>query len=55
VISLPTALDFAFAYGPGSAARHIEAAGADVVVVRSPTLAFDVDTPADLSDLAARQ
>jgi 2-phospho-L-lactate guanylyltransferase len=55
VISLPTALDFAFAYGPGSAARHIEAAGLHVAVIRDPALAFDVDTPADLSDFAARQ
>jgi 2-phospho-L-lactate guanylyltransferase len=55
VISIPTDLEFAFAYGPGSAARHIEAAGANVEVVRDPALAFDVDTPADLSELTARQ
>ena len=55
VISLPTDADFTFAYGPGSATRHIEAAGPHVIVVRDPALSFDVDTPADLSDLTARQ
>jgi 2-phospho-L-lactate guanylyltransferase len=58
VISLPSSIDFAFAYGPGSAARHIDAArrtGCEVRVVRDPALAFDVDTPADLSDLTAGQ
>jgi 2-phospho-L-lactate guanylyltransferase len=51
VLSLPTAADFIFAYGPGSAARHRAEAvrcGLQVRMVDDPDLAFDVDTPADL-------
>ncbi len=54
VLSLPAAIDFPFAYGPGSAARHIAAAracGLEVRVLDDPALAFDVDTPADLEVL----
>ena len=40
-----------FAYGPGSFARHraiARAFGVEPLIVASPGLAFDVDTPADL-------
>lgn len=43
-------------FGPGSFARHVaaaEAAGAEHVVEQIPALALDVDTPADLAQLAA--
>lgn len=43
-----------FAYGPGSFARHraiARAFGVEPLVVASPGLAFDVDTPADLREL----
>jgi len=56
VLSLPTALDFPFAYGPGSSRRHVAAArrlGVGVRVVRDRDLGFDVDVPADLDQLAA--
>jgi len=58
VLSLPTDIDFAFAYGPGSAARHEAEArrhGLEVKIVRDHALAFDVDTPADLAELSARR
>jgi len=54
VLSLPTAAPFAFAYGPGSAARHIaaaRAAGLTVRVLSDPYLGFDVDLAADLVTL----
>jgi len=57
-LSVPAAAEFAFAYGPGSAARHIAAAracGLDVRVVRDEQLGFDVDTAADLEELVARR
>jgi 2-phospho-L-lactate/phosphoenolpyruvate guanylyltransferase len=41
-----------FAFGDGSFARHAaeaDAAGAPAQVLRSPGLAFDLDTPADLA------
>jgi 2-phospho-L-lactate guanylyltransferase len=56
VLSLPTAADFRFAYGPGSYRRHAAEArrlGLGVRVVRDRDLAFDVDLPADLATLAA--
>ena len=43
-------------FGPGSFARHAalgRAAGAAVRVRHVPSLAFDVDTPADVAALAA--
>lgn len=43
-----------FAYGPGSFERHraiARAFGVEPLVVVSPGLAFDVDTPADLHEL----
>ncbi len=55
VLSLPAAVPFAFAYGPGSFRRHAEEArrlGLGFRVVRDPALAYDVDAPEDLSGLA---
>ncbi len=49
VVSVPTDVDFTFAYGPGSFHRHLEEArrcGLDVGTV--DTLQLDVDTPEDL-------
>ena len=57
MLSVPTHARFAFAYGPGSFRRHVEAArtaGLAVRVVRDPNLGFDVDTVDDLRMLAAR-
>ena len=51
VASLPTAVPFPFSYGPGSFARHANAAlrlGLALRVVRDPALGCDVDVPADL-------
>lgn len=51
VIALPASCGFRFAYGPGSFGRHAAEAqrlGLDVRVVNDPTLAWDVDVPADL-------
>jgi 2-phospho-L-lactate guanylyltransferase len=51
VLSVPVALDFGFAYGPGSFRRHAAEArrtGSGLRVVRDPELAFDVDVPDDL-------
>ena len=56
VLSVPTAVDFRFAYGPGSFRRHaLEARrlGLGLRVVRDPDLAFDVDVPDDLAALGA--
>jgi 2-phospho-L-lactate guanylyltransferase len=56
VLSLPTASPFAFAYGPGSAARHADEArrrSLTVRIVSDPALAFDVDVAADLGALEA--
>ena len=56
VLSLPTGVEFTFAYGPGSAARHADEArhrSLAVRIVRDPALAFDVDVAADLSALDA--
>jgi 2-phospho-L-lactate guanylyltransferase len=55
VISLPTAVDFRFGYGPGSFRRHAAEArrhGLAVRVVREPNLGWDVDLPDDLVALA---
>jgi len=51
----PTALDFAFATHQPSAARHAERArraGIEPSIIRRPGLARDIDTPADLAQLA---
>jgi 2-phospho-L-lactate guanylyltransferase len=55
VLAIPSAADFAFAYGPGSCARHIAEAqrcGLHVRLVRDRALGFDVDDAADLAALA---
>jgi 2-phospho-L-lactate guanylyltransferase len=55
VLSVPTASDFHFAYGPASFRRHAAEArrlGLAVRVVRDRDLGFDVDVPDDLVDLA---
>jgi 2-phospho-L-lactate guanylyltransferase len=55
VCSVPVGLPFRFRYGPGSFRRHAaeaRALGAGVRVVRRADLAFDVDVPDDLVDLA---
>ena len=52
VIALPVDVDFEFAYGPGSRARHVEEAGRRGQPVRLVTegpLCWDVDVPEDLS------
>jgi len=57
VLSVPTHAGFAFAYGPESFRRHLDAArsvGLAVRVVRDPELAFDVDTVDDLREVSAR-
>jgi 2-phospho-L-lactate guanylyltransferase len=44
-------------FGPGSFQRHQDAAlaaGFAVTIVRTPSLSFDIDTPADLAELARR-
>ena len=51
VMSLPTNTGFTFAYGPGSFERHrVEAArlGLDFTEIDDASLAWDVDSPADL-------
>lgn len=53
-LSVPTDVDFAFAYGPDSFRAHLAAAiAADLSphIVRTPELRFDVDTPGDLDQL----
>jgi 2-phospho-L-lactate guanylyltransferase (CobY/MobA/RfbA family) len=55
VLAIPSAADFAFAYGPGSCARHVAEArrcGLDVRVVQDHALGFDVDDASDLEALA---
>lgn len=52
VASVPTDADFPWSYGPGSFARHRDAAIAlrlSLTVVRDLELGWDVDTPADLT------
>jgi 2-phospho-L-lactate guanylyltransferase len=54
VLSPPDAIEPSF--GPGSFARHVAAAEAGQLAYRAdevPGLALDVDTPADLAELAA--
>jgi len=56
VLSVPTASEFRFAYGPGSFRRHAAEARRlrlGVRVVRDADLAFDVDLPDDLAALDA--
>jgi 2-phospho-L-lactate/phosphoenolpyruvate guanylyltransferase len=52
VLSVPTAVPFSFAYGPGSFRRHAAEARRRRLgfrVVRDPSLAYDVDVPADMA------
>jgi len=52
VICVPADLAFTFSYGPGSFTRHGAEAhrlGVALRVVRDPSLAHDVDLPADLA------
>ncbi len=54
VLSLPTDSGFVFQYGPASFTAHCreaERAGLTVTVIDDPSLAFDVDHPADLLEL----
>jgi 2-phospho-L-lactate guanylyltransferase len=54
VLAVPSAVEFGYAYGPGSCARHISEAkrcGLDVRIVRDHALGFDVDDAADLDAL----
>jgi 2-phospho-L-lactate/phosphoenolpyruvate guanylyltransferase len=54
VLSVPTAVDFRFAYGPGSFRRHAAETrrlGLGLRVIRDRDLAFDVDVPDDLLEL----
>lgn len=51
VLSIPTTLDFTFAYGPGSFASHLAVSrqlGIEPQVLDRPALAWDVDHPDDL-------
>ena len=51
VVSLPTALGFRFAYGPGSCARHRDEAlrlGVEAQLAPDAALGWDVDVAADL-------
>jgi len=51
VVNLPARSGFRFSYGPGSFQRHLGECARikiPVTVLRSPSLAFDVDWPADL-------
>lgn len=51
VVSVPAASGFEFSYGPDSLERHtaeVERLGLVLRVVRSETLGWDVDEPADL-------
>jgi 2-phospho-L-lactate guanylyltransferase len=55
VIRLPVECDFHFAYGPGSFRSHLAEAfriGMPLRVLRVPDLAYDVDLPADVAELA---
>ena len=54
VLSLPTAADFRFAYGPRSFVRHVAETrrlGLELRIVRAPDLMVDVDEPEDLQHL----
>ena len=56
VACVPADAGFAFAYGPGSFARHAAEArrlALSLRVVREPSLGWDIDIPADLTALAA--
>jgi 2-phospho-L-lactate/phosphoenolpyruvate guanylyltransferase len=51
VLAVPASSGFAFSYGPGSFARHVQQArrlGIPCRIAHSSTLAWDVDVPEDL-------
>ncbi len=55
VLRVPVACDFRFTYGPGSFRSHRAEAtriGLPVRILRIPALAYDVDWPADVVELA---
>jgi 2-phospho-L-lactate guanylyltransferase len=55
VLAIPAAVDFSFAYGPDSCARHAAEArrlGLEVRIVEDHALGFDVDDESDLDALA---
>ena len=55
VLAIPAAVDFSFAYGPDSCARHAAEArrlGLEVRIVEDRALGFDVDDESDLEALA---
>ncbi len=55
-IALPAGLEFPFAFGPDSFARHCEAArglGLDLHIARAPGLRFDLDEPGDFARVLA--
>jgi 2-phospho-L-lactate guanylyltransferase len=55
VMRLPVDCDFRFAYGPGSFRKHRSEAnrlGLPTRVLRIPALAYDVDLPSDVAELA---
>lgn len=56
VLSIPTNVEFHFAYGPGSFHLHVaeaQRAGLHTIVVPAPDLAIDVDVPDDLHYLSS--
>jgi len=56
VLSIPTDVEFHFAYGPGSFYLHVAEAqrvGLSTVLVPAPDLAIDVDIPDDLHYLGS--
>ena len=58
VLRLPADPDFRFSYGPGSFRAHRAEAnrlGLPVRILRDPDLAYDVDWPADVEELATTQ
>jgi len=55
IAAIPSGAGFSWSYGPGSFGRHCSEAkrcGQPLFVVRGERLAWDVDTPADLSPIA---
>jgi 2-phospho-L-lactate/phosphoenolpyruvate guanylyltransferase len=55
VLAIPSDVEFAFSYGPGSCARHVDEArrcGLEVRIVHDRDLGFDVDDASDLEALA---
>ncbi|MCY3577313.1 MAG: 2-phospho-L-lactate guanylyltransferase [bacterium] len=57
VIALPSDCPFEFSYGRGSFARHLAEAqrlGNGLRILRDPAFGLDIDTPADLTELAVR-